>query len=161
MEHIRVVLSSDLPMVCVLEGWAAVWIWGYTLILSPCKSSSHTQTSVSRVWLSSSKLPGEIQVLVMQIACLELRLGRMNVGSCDSNYCTMVLYVYECGQGEVHTGRLISQPTFVLHIWTDGAGVTLHRKLCSLVPQHVYLQKRARINPYIPFTFWVILWALS
>ena len=70
---------------------------------------THTQTSVSRVWLSSSKLPGEIQVLVMQIACLELRLGRMNVGSCDSNYCTMVLYVYECGQGEVHTGRLISQ----------------------------------------------------
>ena len=42
---------------------------------------THTQTSVSRVWLSSSKLPAEIQVLVMQIACLELRLGRMNVGS--------------------------------------------------------------------------------
>ena len=43
-----------------------------------------TQTdgqSVSRVWLSGSKLPAVIQVLVMQIACLELRLGRMNVGS--------------------------------------------------------------------------------
>ena len=46
-----------------------------------------TQTdrqSVSRVWLSGSKLPAEIQVLVMQIACLELRLGRMNVGSIQS-----------------------------------------------------------------------------
>ena len=47
-----------------------------------------TQTdgqSVSRVWLSGSKLPAVIQVLVMHIACLELRLGRMLVGSILSN----------------------------------------------------------------------------
>ena len=45
-------------------------------------NQAHTDgQSVSRVWLSGSKLPAVIQVLVMQIACLELRLGRMNVGS--------------------------------------------------------------------------------
>ena len=56
---------------------------GYALILisMQIKLTQTDRQSVSRVWLSGSKLPAEIQVLVMQIACLELRLGRMNVGS--------------------------------------------------------------------------------
>ena len=51
---------------------------------------THTQTSVSRVWLSSSKLPGEIQVLVMQIACLE-------AGSYECGLNTIIYHIiYTC-----------------------------------------------------------------